>query len=1513
MTDSSTRHGSFNGIGRWRIGRAGVPLALGIVIAAAAAALWPGRGTPTAPAPARPQAMAPGALQPLAPAALRSITAPSLRFETNLGQAVPEARFVARGADFAAEVFDDGVRVSRPARRGADGTPSAAASARLRFVGAATSRPIDPRERAAGSTNYLLGSDRGQWLRDVPSWRQLRQADLYPGIDLVYYGRDSVFEYDLVVHPGADPSRIRIAVSAEAKPKIDAAGDLLLDGAEGKLRMHRPVLYQHVDGKKKTLAGDYVLLAANEVGFRLPEYDRTLPLVIDPTFKLLYSTYLGGVHDDQVGGVVLDAQNNAYVVGNSGSEDFPVSGNAYQNTRKAIGRYVRNVVVTKFDASGTLIYSTFIGGTVNDYGIGIAVDGNGRASITGYTDSPDFPVTANAYQATKIGGRSTYLATLSSDGSALAYSTYYSGTGGSGAANVFVEPGGTLLIGGTAGPGLPTTVGAYKTTLAAGNAVFFARFDTAATGAAQLVAATYWGTDAPQTNFLGSGVFLYTMAVDAAGSPWATGQAYTTNLPVSANPVVASPPAMTPGCSPNQVPLNSFAYVVHLSTDLKSLAYASYLTGNNGGQATCAEYGHGIAFDTAGNVYVGGSTSSLLYPTTAGVPQPTSPANSGFDGYTGFVTKIKADGSAILWSTYLGGNAGRTYLSGLLSDATGALWMYATSSGGSNFPVTADALQKTHGGGTFDVSLTKLDPATAAVQYSTFLGGSGDDGIAGLAFDPSGNAYIAGTSASFNYPTTANAVQPALTPNAYDGADWVFTLLGSGTIGSVRPPTAGNTGDATLHVGGVGIQTGATAALVAADNSSIAAAYFVLDANGGGATLTFALDGKAMGSYALVITNPDGTVLRKNDAFSIGAGSPPSLTTQVIGRAKIRTGVPATYQIVVSNTGGQDAFALPLWLDMPDGLTPAFAGRSIAVTDLAAQSSGGKTYLHMLIPRVAAGETLSIPLVITAPTDMAAIPINATLQAPWFATRAKLSDESVGDGSVAYAPDCVPDPAHPYFSNCVGTYLTYAMAGQRPLAQGAVTTGGAYTRASNGRVQAQGGNDPCKAPNHAQEEHDRGVADGAADLKEAPWGNHYSPPPIKTDPIGNVMYNFGYMTGTIGGVGGAAGAAQAIDPNTPRPQVATTMRVKPLADICNVPPTPIPPPPPPLPPGGSGGGGSGGAIDPNDKIGPRGDGSASHFIRADATLSYQVQFENVATASLPAANVVITDQLDPAKVDLSTFELGAFSFGSTVVPVPAGLKSYAVTVPVGTDLAVRIQGSVDVVTGLVKWTFTTLDPLTHLPPSDPTLGFLPPDTDGMKGQGAVNFSVRQKAGAANGTVYSNRASIVFDANAAILTPTWVNTVDTSLPTSHVQSLAGRVGTMDFDVVWSGSDTGSGVGAYNVYVSDNGGPYVQWQTAVKATTAVYTGTSGHSYAFYARSSDGAGNSEPAKAAAEATIAVNGTFAAPDADSGSGGGGCTIGGDGQRDATLPLLVLLAAAAVFIGRRRAARAPRPRREGR
>lgn len=310
-------------------------------------------------------------------------------------------------------------------------------------------------------------------------------------------------------------------------------------------------------------------------------------------------------------------------------------------------------------------------------------------------------------------------------------------------------------------------------------------------------------------------------------------------------------------------------------------------------------------------------------------------------------------------------------------------------------------------------------------------------------------------------------------------------------------------------------------------------------------------------------------------------------------------------------------------------------------------------------------------------------------------------------------------------------------------------------------------------------------------------------------------------------------------------------------------------------------------------------------MQGTAPFTHQVEFENTPTATLPAARVVVTDQLDPTKVDLSTFTLGSIGWGSTVVSVPAGLKSYATTAAVDATISVRVQGSVDTTTGLVRWTFDTIDPVTHLVPSDPTLGFLPPDTDGKKGQGAVTFTVMPNAGLAHATAIANQATVVFDANAPILTPTWTNTIDTTVPTTRVQAATGVVGTTNVAVSWSGTDTGSGIVAYTVYVSDNGGAYAAWQTNATATSAVYTGATGHTYTFYVRATDGAGNAEAAKSTAEATIAVTGTFTDPGsaaADTGSGGGGGSTGGDGQRDAGLPILVILAGLVIAFRRRAA-----------
>jgi hypothetical protein len=279
------------------------------------------------------------------------------------------------------------------------------------------------------------------------------------------------------------------------------------------------------------------------------------------------------------------------------------------------------------------------------------------------------------------------------------------------------------------------------------------------------------------------------------------------------------------------------------------------------------------------------------------------------------------------------------------------------------------------------------------------------------------------------------------------------------------------------------------------------------------------------------------------------------------------------------------------------------------------------------------------------------------------------------------------------------------------------------------------------------------------------------------------------------------------------------------------------------------------AYDPNDKVGSQGVG-AGRYLSGEESLRYVIYFENIATASAPAHEVVISDQLDIAKLDLDTFSLGHIAFGDKLITPPASLNQFTQDVDLrpARNLIVKINASLDKTAGLLNWRFNSIDPDTGLPPEDLLAGFLPPNKNPPEGEGHVLFTVMPKQGLNTGIEIWNRARIIFDANPPIDTPQWLNTIDNTKPSSRVLLLAGTQSSTTFNVQWSGTDAGSGIRDYTVYVSDNGGPFTVWASQTSATQAAFTGVDSHTYSFFSVARDLTGNGESIKSTPDTTTQV-----------------------------------------------------------
>jgi hypothetical protein len=610
----------------------------------------------------------------------------------------------------------------------------------MNVVGASPNVRVEGVDQLSSKSNYFVGNDPKRWQTSIPNYSTVRYTDIYRGIDLVYYGNRGRLEYDFVVRPGADLSRIILDIesptaksSATSSVRIDRNGDLVTGSGGGTVRFRKPVVYQSTDGDgaltgRQLIDGKFVL-KGNRVGFEVAAYDRSKPLVIDPT--LMYATYFGGTVWTHAYGIAADTSGNAYVTGRTLSVTGLATTGAYKTTIFNRTPY-SDVFIAKLNPAGSaLVYATYLGGSYDDEGEGIAVEPIGNVYVTGLTASPDFPTTAGAFQRVMGGGYDdAFVTKLNPTGSALVYSTYLGGNlQEEGRAIALDASDDVYVTGSTYSTNFPTTAGALQTANGGLDDAFITKLNPAGS---KLIYSTYlggaWHDDARG------------IAVDASGNAYVAGFTDSVNFPVSPGAFSAAPHG------------GYDVFVSKVNPTGSALVYSTYFGGTND------DFGYGIAIDGKGDAYVTGDTFSQNFPSTAGAYQitPTAPGQGHDDA---FVFKLNSAGTEA-YSTYLGGS-NNDVAYGIAVDKSGNAYVTGASNS-ADFPTTGTAFQPTPGGQD-DGFFSQLDPTGSTLVYSTYLAGQDVDQGHGITLDWLGHVYIAGWTESTNFPVTTGAAKTILT------------------------------------------------------------------------------------------------------------------------------------------------------------------------------------------------------------------------------------------------------------------------------------------------------------------------------------------------------------------------------------------------------------------------------------------------------------------------------------------------------------------------------------------------------------------------------------------------------------------------------------------------------------------------------------------------------------------------------------------------------------------------------
>ncbi len=1073
----------------------------------------------------------------------------------------------------------------------------------------------------------------------------------------------------------------------------------------------------------------------------------------------------------------------------------------------------------------TLLYSTYLGGSTENslgeygqqYASGIAVDSAGNAYVTGPTSSTNFPTTPGAYSTSTTNGNNDFVTKFDPLGNNLVYSTYLTANGGTSSNAIALDASGDAYITGqvTQYPGdtsFPITAGAFQPGCASYQAQGCAFLTVLNSTGSGLVYSTYFGGGT-----VGSGI-----AVDASGLAYLTGSwsSFTNTLPTTPSAVQANSSGAP----------DAFAAIINPSASgASSLVYSTYLGGS------ASDYGNAITVDSFGSMYVTGSTTSADFPVTQGAYQTTLPTNRCGNGQYGtcpsaFIAKINpsvSGPSGLIYATYLSGSYGSTG-AGIAVDGLGNAYVAGkTGTLSSNpppfvpFPSTQGALLACADSIQLDsyAFVTKLNTAGNTLIYSTCLGpfsaAAGVQNATGVGLDANGDAYVTGSTRSATFPVTTDAFQSTWYGGG-SGEDGFITKLNSNGSGLIYSSLLGGPGGDT-YPNAIAVDATGDAYITGGTSST----FFYTSPGVFQPTMQGPND---VAQDAFVTKFPLGSKFRVLQILPASGGNSGNVTATIVGSgfqagasAKLFGGQP---DIVASSvTIGPGALYLTATFNLQ--------GAAIGAVDVVVTNADGTVLTLPQAFTIQQGGNVNAQVDTIQVTKLGSKVVPGR-DATYYIT---ISNTGSNDSGSLQGAELVQPWFTYLYSNPVPTTIVKDNSLWPPAVVG---TGAQYDQFLEWDIE----NVP---PGGSQTLSYTVALDPTYPVGSPVSGNFCAEPgqqfafcsaltaacigdqateclPFIENPAGYAACLFALaFTQCWDSYDECAGA---ISGACSLYQVDTVS-----------------------------------SFDPNSLTGPSGVGSAL-WVSGLQPLTYVLSFSNDATAQVPAQQVVVRNPLG-LNVDMSTLSLTGLNVPGVQVPIPptfvpaAGSDKVRTTVDLRPtqNLLVNIEATLNPTTGLVTWTFSSIDPATGLPPVDSSVGFLPPGA-----AASLSFTVKPEQGVATGTRIADQAAVVFDANSPVKTLVWVNTIDDTPPVSQVSALSATSTCPVFRVSWSGSDVGSGLKGFTIFVSDTGGPFTPWISNTSATSADYRGAVGHTYSFYSIATDRTGNVEAAKTMAEASTSV-----------------------------------------------------------